>query len=273
MNTGGDQSASLEEALARTQADVDAAIRAASQSLGALKKLRAAVQVGNLRDRPNTMASAEQSVVTLRQQFANVAEGWTFDHESHMSTGAFTEELLQVAEREGLQIYEQDGRLYCYPALIQVVPGDPGLLIDKQRERRLRPSVLITHLRNVQQRPPRFKPDAFLESLFGAYSRIVAGQGQDLFGIGTAPRLLDLYELLTLLPGQSREYSKQEFARDIYLLDRSGVDTTRRGHQVSFPASTGTKASGSVIRVITEEGATKIYSAIAFRRGEENGRP
>jgi hypothetical protein len=70
------------------------------------------------------------------------------------------------------------------------------------------------------------------------------------------------------MPGQAREYSKQEFARDIYLLDRSGVTRTRRGYVVSFPASTGARSATSTLRIVTEGGQEKVYYGIAFAQAE-----
>ena len=51
---------------------------------------------------------------------------------------------------------------------------------------------------------------------------------------GKVIKLLDIYQLLTLLPGQSKEYTKEEFARDIYLLDKSGITTTNNGFVLSL---------------------------------------
>jgi hypothetical protein len=81
---------------------------------------------------------------------------------------------------------------------------------------------------------------------------------------GTVIPLLEIYELFTLLPNQAKDYSKQGFARDIYLLDRSGVTTTRKGGRVSFPASTGTKTSSRTLSVINERGEEKLYFGISF---------
>jgi len=80
---------------------------------------------------------------------------------------------------------------------------------------------------------------------------------------GRAIPLLDIYELFTMLPGQSRDYSKQEFARDIYLLDSSNVTATKSGAEIRFAASTGTKA-GRVISIIDERGEERKYYAVSF---------
>ena len=87
-----------------------------------------------------------------------------------------------------------------------------------------------------------------------ALEREIARRGPDHVGQSGTVRLLELYELLTLLPGQAREYSRQEFARDVYLLEQSGTTTTRKGHRVRFPASTGTRRSGDTLRIIAEHG-------------------
>src|SRR5207302_2762703 len=113
--------------------------------------------------------------------------------------------------------------------LVRILGGDRVALIDRARERRLRPTVLLNHLKEIQRRPPRFKPEAFLEALFGAYDALVTAKDGKTRQESRVVRLLDIYDILTLLPGQSREYSRQEFARDIYLLDESGVTRTRRG--------------------------------------------
>ncbi len=259
-----DGALSLEKALANTQSDADAVIKAAAAVGTAAKSLRAAAQVGNLRALGPSLTAAEQALAALRQQFANAKDGWDFDEDAYFGDGSFTRELKETAERLNVRIYEQDDRLYCYPSLVRVLPSDRAVEIDKKRDRRLRPTVLIEQLRILQKRPPRFRPEPFLEALFDAYETIAVKGGRkpgDLFGQGRVVRLLDIYRLLTLLPGQSREYSRPEFARDIYLLDQSGVTRTRAGHAVSFP---GPRTPANTIRIVTQEGREKLYYAIAF---------
>lgn len=255
---------SLEEALAKTESDADAACKAATTTVSSLKKFRAAAHSGDLRELRKTIEAADQAITALRQQFANAKEGWDFDEEAYLSGRDFLSEILQTAKQVGVKVFEQDDRLYCYPFLIRILPKERSVLIDKAREKRLRPSVLVSHLKDLQNKPVRFNPETFLECLFSAYSTAVAARGKGLFGTGIVVKLLDIYRLLTLLPGQSKEYSLQEFARDIYLLDQSRVARTKKGLVVSFPASTGTKSTPSPIIVITQSGHEKKYYGIAF---------
>lgn len=255
---------SLEKALAKTETDVDATLRAAGAVVSSLKKCRIAVQTGNLRELRKTIEFAKQAIAALRQQFTNTREGWNFDSENYVATRSFSEEILEMAKSIGIKIFEQDERLYCYPFLIRILPNELAVQIDKTREKRLRPSTLVNHLKALQNKPVRFRPETFLESLFLAYETLMKSRGKDRVGRGIVIPLLEIYKLLTLLPGQAKEYSRQEFARDIYLLDQSGVTTTKKGFVISFPASTGTKSTTNTIRVITQEGQEKRYYGISF---------
>jgi len=169
-----------------------------------------------------------------------------------------------------VKIFEQDERLYCYPFLIRIIPTELAVQIDKTKEKRLRPSALVSHLKALQNKPVRFKPETFLESLSLAYEILIKSRGKDQVGKGIVVSLREIYRLLTLLPGQTKEYSLQEFARDIYLLDRSGVITTKKGYGVTLPGvSSGMKGTTGTIRVITQEGQNKLYYGISFSEIKE----
>jgi hypothetical protein len=262
-----DEPDSLEAALARTEAAGGRAVDAAAQLTRTLRRLRSTAQVGNLRDLRATLAAVEQAADRARDDARLAAASWQLDEDAYFSSGRFTEELLAAARAIGLQLFERDDRLYCYPVLVRVAAAERSVFVDRARERRIRPSVLVEHLRDVQRRPPRFRPEAFLESLFQAYRHLVRRRGPDQLDAGHPEPLVDVYELMTLLPGSAREYARQEFARDIYLLDRGGVTTTRRGYVVSFPASTGARSAGAALRVVTEGGQEKVYYSIAFTPG------
>ncbi len=256
----------LEPALQRTESDIDASLRAAGSATRSLRRLRAVVRDGNLRELKAALSAARETADALQQQVATTAQHWDFDETGYFADGAYTRELLETAADMRVKIFEQDEQLYCYPSLVRVLPGERTLLIDRTRERRLRPSLVVEHLRSLQARPPRFRPGAFLEALFNAYRVLVQRHGSAALARGSVERLTHVYELLTLLPGQSGEYSRHEFARDLYLLDRSGITSTRDAFVVSFPASTGTKSARGVITAITETGRERRYWGIAFAR-------
>ena len=59
-----------------------------------------------------------------------------------------------------------------------------------------------------------------------------------------------IYKLFTSLPGSSRGYTPTDFARDLYLLDTSGLTSLKSGATVSFPASTGTRSARGLFTFI-----------------------
>jgi hypothetical protein len=254
----------LEQALSQTEADADAACKAATSALRAMKKFRAAAQVGSLRELRRAMETAGQTIAELEQQFTTAKSGWDFDEETYLSDGAFVAEVLAAATKAGVHLYERDERLYCYPSLIRVLPNDRSVVIDKTRERRLRPSVLVQHLQEQQNRPVRFKSEPFLESLYEAYSTAVKTRDKDRRESAAIIPLVEIYNLLTLLPGQAKEYARQEFARDLYLLDQSGVNTARDGAAVSLHPARGNETASKVIHLVTKDGRAKTYYGISF---------
>src|SRR2546425_13202677 len=88
-----DHRSSLEQALAKTEADADAVCKAATAALRTLKKFRAAAQMGNLRDLQKAIDTAGQAIADLEQQFAKAKTGWRFDEDAYLSDGTFVTEL------------------------------------------------------------------------------------------------------------------------------------------------------------------------------------
>ena len=126
MATNGNNS--LELALSQTEEDADAACKAATTALRAMKKFRAAAQAGNLRELRRAIETAGQTIAELEQQFTKAKTGWCFEEETYLSDGSFVAEVLATAADAGVHVYERDERLYCYPSLIRVLPNDRSVV-------------------------------------------------------------------------------------------------------------------------------------------------
>lgn len=252
----------LEEALARTEGDADQTLKVAEAFVRSARKLRSAARTGNLKEIRSLVEAGERALVSLRQQFANTKDGWRFDEVKHFESGLFARELVDAGARSGVSIMERDDRLYCYPSLIRISATDRAVYIDRKREGRVRPSFLVSRLRENQKNPARFRPETFLAALHAAYVKLMAMQPERVLETGPVVPLVDVYELFTLLPGQTREYTKQEFVRDVFLLHKSGAETTKTGARVSFPISRG--VAGKTLSVIDQSGEEKRYYGIAF---------
>jgi hypothetical protein len=255
-----DQPNSLEEALQAVERNADGAIKALGSALKAAKKAKAAAAHGQVRDLQQSLETtlnlADQATVSAQE----LQQGWNFDVAEWFSSGNYAKELLAAATEAGVQAFESDDRILSYPVIVQVSLSDTTVVIDKQKDRRVRPSVVVSHLATLQQRPPRFKADAFIETLASGYDLVVASKH---LRSGAPARLVDVHKVLTLLPGAARDYTRQEFARDLYLLDQNGVTETKDGRRMSLPASALTRGAG-VLTTVTRSGQRKIYAGMAF---------
>lgn len=250
----------LESALGRAQADVEVAMRSAAAVARELKKARTSALTGQVRELRRAVTHAQSLAAALGDQIARARSAYDIDETDLLASGTYTKELLAAAAEAEVSMFEEDGRLLCYPSLVRVLPGELAVEIDRRRERRLRPSVLVELLGKAQQAGPRFRPEPFLASLSAAYDLVVAKQGK---ASGVVVKLVDVYAVLTLLPGQARDYSKQEFTRDLYLLDLSG-ETASGTRELRWAASTGTRGAG-VLTTVAKSGQQQRYWGIAFR--------
>ena len=255
-------SLTLEQSLAHTEADALETLSAARDLLRSLRRLRSAAGTGNLSEIDKSIVAAQAAMAALQRQLNETRKGWDFDAHRYLTKGGYVREVLATAKKAGVPLIERHDRLSCYPALIRVAPGEKAVYINRKRERRIRPSVFVNLLKEQQDRPLSFRPDAFLAALYQAYSKTVAEKPDTSAASAPIIPLVDIHNLLTLLPGHAKEYSRQEFVLDIYLLHREGVDTTKQGARVSFPISRGVK--GKTLTVIDETGEERRYYGIRF---------
>jgi hypothetical protein len=254
------QRTTLEEALQAVERDADAAIKSLGAALKVAKRAKTAASLGQVRDLQQAMDAAVGLAEQAAGTVGDLRSGWRFDVGEWFASGEYAKELLASAAEAGVQMFESDERILCYPTIVQISAADATVVVDKTKDRRVRPSVVARHLGALQQRPPKFKPEAFIETLAAAYELVVAVNGSRP---GVPAKLVDVHRVLTLLPGAAREYTRQEFARDLYLLDQSGVVSTKGGRHMTLPASAMTRGSG-VLTTVTRAGRTKIYAGLAF---------
>lgn len=251
----------LEGALARAEADVEAAARSAAGVTRELRRARSGAASGQVRDLRRALDSAAERVAELQRTVARARASYDVDEAELLASGAYAKELLTTADEAGVAMFEDDDRLLCYPSIVRLLPSDLALDIDRRRVRALRPSVVVAALERAQNAGPRFKPEPFLASVLAAYDLVLAREGKPA---GAVVKLLDVYSVLTLLPGQARDYSKPEFTRDLYLLDQAGVTAAgSTGRELRWAASSGTRLSG-VLTTVARSGQQQLYWGISF---------
>lgn len=263
----------FEQAFSNTEKAANSALKSEAELAKQIRALQKAAKEGNINAIKRSSANINTALGALRQEVANAVEVWPYtdDQELAYLGNGYLAELRRAIKEKGLDTYEQDGRLISPPSVVQVLPGDRAVRIDKKKVSTLRPPRLAEMLVKNSKKPPRFRADRFLESLHKAYLLVLGDQSSKQLTIsrsGPVVLLVDIYEALTLLPGSSLEYDKIDFARALYFLDADGPSHTRKGARVSFPASTGTKSARSTFQFVGPDGHEHSYYGIQFFGGE-----
>jgi len=252
----------LEQMFAQLQADAGAALRATQALASHLKQLVAAASDGNVRDIERSLAESRTGCEAVAQHVDNAATQWRWDISAAMEDGRYLKELEAAAAALSVQLYVADDRIHCFPLIAKLLPHELAVDIDGVRHRAIRPTKLAAEIKKRQARPARFRPETFLQALVDAYD-LVAGLREVAHGLPPVVRLIDIHGALTLLPGSEREYTRHEFARDLYRLDEGGHLTTRQGRRLEFSAATGAKSRTSVLTTLTRDGRVKEYWGIS----------
>jgi hypothetical protein len=251
----------FEESLETLDARLEDIQRRGKAVVSAVGRARAAAKLG----RASEIAKGLDDIARRLGEAGAAAEGlshcWQFDTSAYLADGRFLDDLKVAAAANGLELFDHDGRIYCFPLLLRVDPRANAVKIGRKLERRIRPSALARLLAGEQKRPQRFREPQFLELLYRTWRRLA---GADWRGTGAGPAisLTDIHDTLTLLPGA--DYPVEEFARDLLLLDRRPDLRTRNGCRFELPGSTLSKGSMKRLVVYDERGAEHTYIAIRF---------
>jgi hypothetical protein len=251
----------FEQGFEETERAADAATKAVGSLATATKQFKKAAHDGDIAAMRKSLEKLASAMDAVRQEVANARGSWPFedDAEAAYLKDEYESELMVAAKVAGLRIDQRDGRLLAFPSIVQVLPADRSLKIDKKRVVAIRPSHVIAALKANQSKKPRFAPEKFLESLYRAFVLIA---GRD--GLGSTQALSAVYEAFTLLPGSAADYGQSDFARDLFLLDRSGTTRTKTGAVFSLPASTGTKSPKGTLTFVAPDGELITYYGIRF---------
>jgi hypothetical protein len=251
----------LEQKLTAVERATNELFKTTKDLLLVVKKLLQSSETGDLTQLHRGVASISAFVDLLRGINADITELLHFNAESYLSSEAFLRELSDAAKTMGVTTSLGEHGLYAYPLAITVQPQKASLLIGKRRVTRLRPTFVAQQLKRLQSESGRISVTSFIETLYKAYNLLLQN---NRLSTGAVIPLASVYDVLTLLPQTSRDYTKHDFSVDIYRLDKSNNHITKDGHRMSLPASTGTRATSGVLSIVSNTGAELRYYGLAF---------
>ncbi len=259
----------FEEGFAATERAADSVLQALGDVSKLARQLQRDARAGNIAAIRRGTSRLEESLSLIRQQVGNATQAWPFAPEEELAylQDQYASELQGEAEKKGLQLFERDGRLIAHPSVVQVLPGERRVRIDRRQSLSIRPTKIVADLEKLQKTPPRSNPQQFLRSLYDAYIALSDRSTPDqlkLGQLGQSVRLDRIYNLWTGRPGTRGDYSLLDFARDLYNLEDSGVNEVPSGARVSFPVSTGTRNPRGTISFVGPNGETVLYYGIQF---------
>ena len=263
----------FERAFGDAERTAESTLKSAQELMKHVRALKKAAQIGNIAQVRRAQERIQEASNSLRQEAANASTSWPFsdDDERTYITDRYADELRAAAEGVGLNIYERDGNLISYPSVVRIMPSDRAVRVDRKKVSNIRPSHLAGLLLANQKKTSGFSSARFIESLYNVYSDIVSVDSTDrmALGGGRVVPLARVYKLMTALPGASREYNRSDFARDIYLIDANGPRVTRKGAEVSFPSSTGTRRrSSDLFSFVGTDGQYVDYYGLRFTEAD-----
>ena len=262
----------IEQAFQNIESAADSTSKASTDLARLANQMKKAAIDGNINGIRRASERMNGLLGAVRQEVANAIGGWSYpeEEEEQYLKDHYADELTKAANVSGLTIHERDGQLISHPSIIRVLPGEKSVRIDRKKVSAIRPSRLVKMLVENQNKKPRFSPERFLEAIYKAYT-LLAGEDDSAKLIkdgkaGAVVLLVNVYDVFTSLPGSNREYDQTDFARDIYFLDTSDVNTTRGGARVSFQSSTGSRGSRT-LSFVGPDGELITYYGVAFSGG------
>lgn len=225
------------------------------------RKLQRAAGIGQIEAIRRTADALDVPLQVLEQRLAAAKQSWPFspDTETEYLRTLYEAELLETARKAGVTIRKQEERLQAFPVFVRILPEAKAVRLDKAKALSLRPRTVVELIKKQQSKRPRFNSERILEALFASY-RLVSGPER----LGSTQSLDDIYKVLTLLPGSSREYGMAEFIRDLYLIETQGVRRTKSGYSATFISPSSAAREGRGHLFVTEAGEERRYYGIRF---------
>ncbi len=117
----------LEQALAATETDAAATLRAAGAVMAPLRRFRTAAQMGDLHEIRSSMEAAESAMATLRQQMASARE--VESRRLEVSRGRIEDEKeQQIEEARTKKLTAENSIRSWYRSLALLLTPIPGIL-------------------------------------------------------------------------------------------------------------------------------------------------
>ncbi|RJX17302.1 MAG: hypothetical protein C4570_08285 [Ammonifex sp.] len=204
-------------------------------------KLEKAFQEGNLEQVERVAARLEAALGRQQEVLARLKERLpSFDVPGYLRE-VFDAEFVAACRSHELQVSGSFPAYEVFPFRVRVHPDRRLVEVNERVVRLLRPRVFAAYLQEQKNRlyKESFNPVRFIDALASVYDTILAVR-QANSGV-TMQRdldvaLLDVYDRLTPLPAQRRQYPLNMFAFDLHRLYLADAFTASDGRRLVLGA-------------------------------------
>jgi uncharacterized coiled-coil protein SlyX len=220
-------SRSLDEFLDQTlQEDLKSLNNAHRSMVNVVRRVKTAGDEGNLEALQQAMARYGELLARQQETLQGLMEKLpSFNLQSYLQE-EFHRDFMDALATENLAAEAEYPVYEVLPYRVRVLPEKEMVTIDDRVYRNLRPGVLARHLKKSIDRlnAASFDSQRFLQSLAMAYDTEMAKQiAKTKIDVSEQEVLLkDVYNTLTPLPRQKRDYTAQLFAFDLHRLLKNG---------------------------------------------------
>jgi len=262
----------LENAFSHTEIAAESMLRATNNLASLSKQMQKAAQQGNIIALKRSIERLRDSLGIVQTEVQNANNSWmmTEDEEVTHLTNDYIAELHEAGGQQGLEIFERDGAIVTYPSKAVVLPKERAVRVDGKKVSTIRPSFLVKQWLANQKKKTRSNPQQTLEAIYKVY-RFLNRSNADNSKQKELPLetnkvipLMDVYDMLTALPGIARDYDRMDFARDLYFLDISGFRETKNGIKFEYMTDTGARAGRGTFIFVDRHGMDKKFHSIQF---------
>lgn len=185
----------------------------------------------------------------------------SFDVRSYFENGDFAEQLLDICNRENVDVVGLFPNYHMFPYKVRVDVENQDLYLDRKKISCVRPESFIQMVKSGREKLMKgsFNVTQFVNELSIAYDMAVLKHG----GKQNEPDmyLTTLYKFLVPMSRARKEYDQQSFAFDLARLYTAEPVVTKDGRRYQFGPS---RNSSKAIRILDDNDREQFLATIRF---------
>ena len=210
------------------------------------------------------MQNVTAELSTLSENLQSAVAG--FDNQVYFDSGAFTRQMIEYCNEQGVDIKGEAGIYEMFPFRIRVDAENQDLYVNRKKVPCARPFQFVQDMKQQVEKYTKsnFNLTQFVNELSAAYdiAVIVRNSGNSVPRFEFDVLLKDIYVYLAPTQKARREYDLYQYAYDLSRLYSTGIDIeTKDGRKFEFGTS---KHVSKLIRILDGDGAEQFLGTIRF---------